>query len=190
MNRPARPITRELAQIEQLLDDPLAGKGRIAVYDQRHHSVVVQITAALLFGTNPAHHDRFRGLTGAWERTMAGIESCRRQGLAFQIHFSVGEDNAAELPDVIDFCRAVGAWALNVFFLGGYTLGCHSLRHLIGGYRSLLSKNALQRKSYDCVTCLNKRHMRFAWMSLFWVGFTDFYVRMCSMGVFTDVRII
>jgi len=27
-------------------------------------------------------------------------------------------------------------------------------------------------------------------MSLFWVGFTDFYVRMCSMGVFTDWRII
>jgi hypothetical protein len=26
-------------------------------------------------------------------------------------------------------------------------------------------------------------------MSLFWVGFSDFYVRMCSMGIFTDYRI-
>ena len=35
-------------------------------------------------------------------------------------------------------------------------------------------------------TWLNERHMRFAWMSLFWVGFTDVYVRLVSMGVITD----
>ena len=28
-----------------------------------------------------------------------------------------------------------------------------------------------------------------AWFSLFWVGFTDIYVRMCSMGIWHDVRI-
>jgi hypothetical protein len=32
--------------------------------------------------------------------------------------------------------------------------------------------------------------MRWAWISLFWVAFTDFYVRMCSMGVLTDVVLI
>ncbi len=64
-----------------------------------------------------ASHDRFRGLPGAWERTMAGIEACRREGLAFQIHFSVTEGNAEELPAMVDFARFVGARALNVFFL-------------------------------------------------------------------------
>jgi radical SAM protein with 4Fe4S-binding SPASM domain len=64
-----------------------------------------------------ASHDGFRGLPGAWERTMAGIEACRREGLSFQIHFSVTEANAAELAAMIDFARAVGARALNVFFL-------------------------------------------------------------------------
>jgi hypothetical protein len=34
------------------------------------------------------------------------------------------------------------------------------------------------------------RHQQWAWTSLVWVGFTDFYIRMCSMGVFTDWRII
>jgi hypothetical protein len=34
---------------------------------------------------------------------------------------------------------------------------------------------------------LNQRHMLFAWTSLFWVGFADFYVRMVSMGRFHDV---
>jgi hypothetical protein len=31
--------------------------------------------------------------------------------------------------------------------------------------------------------------MLWAWCSLFSVGFSDFYVRMCSMGVFTDWRL-
>jgi len=77
---------------------------------------------------------------------------------------------------------------LNVILLGGYTLGCHSLRHLIGGARDEVSKSPGCMKAYGCVSCLNKKHMLFAWMSLFWVGFTDLYVRLCSMGVWTDFR--
>jgi hypothetical protein len=78
---------------------------------------------------------------------------------------------------------------INVILLGSYTLGCHSLRHLIGGARDMLSGRPIQKKSYDCVSKLNKRHMMFAWFSLFWVGFTDFYIRACSMGLITDYRI-
>ncbi|MEQ9397678.1 MAG: hypothetical protein RJQ04_00780 [Longimicrobiales bacterium] len=79
--------------------------------------------------------------------------------------------------------------AMNVVLLGSYTLGCHSLRHLVGGRLSRLSGRPVQKTAYSCVTCLNKRHMLFAWLSLFWVGFTDVYVRLCSMGVWTDWRI-
>jgi hypothetical protein len=42
---------------------------------------------------------------------------------------------------------------------------------------------------YRCVTVLNRRHMLYAWLSLFWVGFSDLYVRLCSMGVWTDWRL-
>lgn len=80
--------------------------------------------------------------------------------------------------------------ALNVTFLGGYTFGCHSLRHLVGGGRDILSSNSLLLKLWKRVTWFNCRHMRFAWISLFWVGFSDLYVRLCSMGVWTDWRII
>ncbi len=79
--------------------------------------------------------------------------------------------------------------ALNVYFLGSYTLGCHSLRHLVGGRLNLLSRSPKRFAAWKCVTCLNRRHMLFAWLSLFWVGFSDLYVRMCSMGVWTDWRI-
>lgn len=79
---------------------------------------------------------------------------------------------------------------INPILLGGYTFGCHSLRHLIGGRKDCIGAGGAQRKAYDCVSCLNRKHMVWAWLSLFWVGFTDFYVRMCSMGYFTDVRLL
>jgi len=78
--------------------------------------------------------------------------------------------------------------ALNVFFLSSYTLGCHSLRHLIGGFLDEPSKAPACAKSYACVSCLNRRHMLWAWISLFWVGFADLYVRLCAMGVWHDWR--
>lgn len=78
---------------------------------------------------------------------------------------------------------------VNVVLLGGYTLGCHSLRHLVGGGRDRLSETPARQAAYGCVSCLNRRHMLWAWMSLFWVGFADAYVRLCSMGIWSDWRI-
>src|SRR5580658_8288564 len=77
----------------------------------------------------------------------------------------------------------------NVILLASYTFGCHSLRHLVGGIKDVLSKSPIRKAAYDCVSCLNARHMRFAWFSLVWVGFSDLYVRMCAMGIWTDYRI-
>jgi hypothetical protein len=79
---------------------------------------------------------------------------------------------------------------LNVVLLGNYTLGCHSLRHLIGGRVDAVSESPLRWKSYSCVSCLNRRHMMWAWLSLFSVGFADLYVRLCSMGIWSDWRIL
>jgi hypothetical protein len=78
---------------------------------------------------------------------------------------------------------------VNVILLGGYTLGCHSLRHLVGGYLDQLSRAPVRKKTYDCVSCLNRGHMRWAWLSLFWVAFSDVYIRLCAMGIWHDVRL-
>lgn len=81
--------------------------------------------------------------------------------------------------------------ATNVVLLGMYTLGCHSLRHLIGGRKDELSKSSpLRGTAYQCVGCLNRRHMLYAWCSLCSVGFSDLYVRLCSMGIWHDWRIL
>jgi len=79
--------------------------------------------------------------------------------------------------------------AVNVVLLGSYTFGCHSFRHLVGGMKDVLSGSPARKKVYDCVSCLNVRHMRFAWFSLVFVGFSDLYVRMCAMGIWTDYRL-
>jgi hypothetical protein len=79
--------------------------------------------------------------------------------------------------------------AVNVVLLSCYTFGCHSMRHLIGGVRDRLTGTPVRKRAYDCVSCLNRRHMLFAWCSLFSVGFSDLYIRMCSMGIWSDWRI-
>jgi len=79
---------------------------------------------------------------------------------------------------------------LNVILLGSYTFGCHSMRHLIGGLKDRLSGNPVRFKAYNCVTCLNQKHMLFAWLSLCSVGFSDIYVRLCAMGIWSDWRIL
>ena len=80
--------------------------------------------------------------------------------------------------------------AANVVLLGGYTGGCHSLRHLVGGFLDQPSRAPARRKAHVCVSRLNRRHMLWAWMSLCSVMFADVYVRLCSMGIWTDWRIL
>lgn len=76
---------------------------------------------------------------------------------------------------------------LDWFLLSGYTLGCHSLRHLIGGRKDVMGGG--QKKVWNCSTCLNGAHSKWAWASLFWVMFTDIYVRLNAMGIWHDWRI-
>jgi hypothetical protein len=79
----------------------------------------------------------------------------------------------------------------NTILLSLYTFSCHSLRYLVGGHIDCFSCALLGKARYQAwwgVSVLNRHHMLWAWMSLVMVGFADFYVRMLSMGIFSDVR--
>jgi hypothetical protein len=80
--------------------------------------------------------------------------------------------------------------AANVVLLANYVFGCHSLRHVAGGMCDVISNRPARHGAYRCVTALNRRHMLWAWCSLISVGFSDLYVRLCSMGVWTDWRLL
>ena len=60
--------------------------------------------------------------------------------------------------------------ALNVVLLGGYTFGCHSLRHLVGGRLDCLFGTPGAAGLLHVRQRLNRAHMLWAWISLFSVG--------------------
>jgi hypothetical protein len=80
----------------------------------------------------------------------------------------------------------------NCVLLTGYTFGCHSFRHLVGGGVNSYSKAALghvRHSLWRLVTVLNERHQPLAWASLLSVVATDIYIRMVATGAIHDVRL-
>jgi hypothetical protein len=80
----------------------------------------------------------------------------------------------------------------NCVLLTGYTFGCHSVRHLIGGGVNSYSSATLggmRHSLWKLVTVLNERHQPLAWASLFSVALTDVYIRTVATGAITDVRL-
>lgn len=98
------------------------------------------------------------------------------------------------LPGGHQFGIGVGTlvMCLNAYLLAGYTLGCHAFRHLVGGgldFLGVKKSHPVRFMLWSLVTKLNEKHMQWALVSMLWVGFTDFYIRMCAMGVWHDVRL-
>jgi hypothetical protein len=61
---------------------------------------------------------------------------------------------------------------------------------LIGGRKDCFScegMGPIQNGVYQKTSWLNQHHKLFAWCSLVWVGFTDFYVRAVNTGMITDL---
>jgi len=102
----------------------------------------VRAVGISLDSLDPGYHDHFRGRPGAWQATLAGIEACRRNGLMFQIHFTVTDDNADELDDMIAFARDVGAAVLNVFFVVCTGRGRTMSNISVGRYEAVLCRLA------------------------------------------------
>ena len=59
-------------------------------------------------------HDRFRRKPGAFDASMAGIRLCRERDIKVGLRFTMTEDNAAELPDML---RLMQQEDVNKFYL-------------------------------------------------------------------------
>ncbi|HEX9704958.1 MAG TPA: hypothetical protein VGA20_06895 [Gemmatimonadales bacterium] len=99
------------------------------------------------------------------------------------------------VPGPTQFGIGIGTlvMAANVVLLTGYTFGCHSLRHLVGGGVDCFScarGGQTRYRLWRGVSALNRNHMLWAWCSLFSVALTDVYIRLCAMGVIADFRIL
>jgi hypothetical protein len=83
----------------------------------------------------------------------------------------------------------IAMW-INVILLAGYTFSCHSCRHVCGGHVDVFSRAPTRYALWRFISRLNERHPMYAWLSLFSVGLTDLYIRLVSMGVIRDLRIV
>jgi radical SAM protein with 4Fe4S-binding SPASM domain len=70
-----------------------------------------------LDGPNRGEHDSFRGVEGAFDRTIEGINHIRSEGIPFQINTTVTTLNVKNLPAIHDLCVSLGADTFDLFFL-------------------------------------------------------------------------
>jgi radical SAM protein with 4Fe4S-binding SPASM domain len=61
-----------------------------------------------LDGLNPVTHDEFRGVPGAFEKTVQGIKNCVAEGLFTEVACVGTRFNYKEIPALVDFCDELG----------------------------------------------------------------------------------
>ncbi|MFC1541939.1 radical SAM protein [Candidatus Latescibacterota bacterium] len=70
-----------------------------------------------LDGANAETHDNFRGVPGAFEAALRGLEIARKHGLDFQINSTITSLNIDELASLNDLAVSLGAVAFHPFLL-------------------------------------------------------------------------
>ena len=68
-------------------------------------------------GPDAASHDAFRGVPGAFEASMRGIEHLKAAGVPFQINTTVTRTNLSSFKDIFHLCERIGAAAWHIFLL-------------------------------------------------------------------------
>ena len=84
-----------------------------------------------LDGSTPEIHDNFRGLSGAWARTIQAIEWAGEAGLPIQVHTTISRHNAHDLDNLCNLFETLNIVMWNVFFL--VPVGCGQLDDLLSG---------------------------------------------------------
>ncbi len=70
-----------------------------------------------LDGSTPEIHDAFRGLPGAWARTIQAIEWANEAGIPIQVHTTISRHNAHDLDNLCALFEKLAIVMWNVFFL-------------------------------------------------------------------------
>jgi len=84
-----------------------------------------------LDGSCPEIHDAFRGLPGAWARTIQAIEWANEAGLPIQVHTTISRHNAHDLDNLCALFERQKIVMWNVFFL--VPVGRGQLNDLLSG---------------------------------------------------------
>jgi radical SAM protein len=84
-----------------------------------------------LDGSTPEIHDTFRGLPGAYARTIQAIEWANEAGIPIQVHTTISRHNADDLDNLCALFEKLAIVMWNVFFL--VPVGRGQLNDLLNG---------------------------------------------------------
>jgi len=68
----------------------------------------IQLVQISLDGANAKTHDEFRGIPGAFDKTIKGIKNCVKEGFFVNISTTATNYNYRQIPEIIDLCERVG----------------------------------------------------------------------------------
>jgi len=77
----------------------------------------VMMVAISVDGANAQTHDSFRGVAGAFEQTLKGVEACRNARLPFQFNTVIRKETLSQLEDLLRMAVDCGADAAEFFDL-------------------------------------------------------------------------
>lgn len=77
----------------------------------------IQRVSVSLDGADPASHDSFRKVDGAFEETLKGIQLLKEGGLEFQINTTITRTNLDQIPKIHELAANLGAVAHHIFLL-------------------------------------------------------------------------
>jgi radical SAM protein with 4Fe4S-binding SPASM domain len=111
----------------------------------------VMAVAISVDGVDAMTHDSFRGVDGAFEQTLRGIEACRNIGLPFQLNMVIRKDNLSQLEDMLRLSVDLGANAAEVFDLvaaGRAKYECQELVLSLGERKQAMEQLAEVQEDY------------------------------------------
>ena len=73
-------------------------------------------------GSSAESHDNFRGIPGAFEKSVNGARLLKKNGVEFQFNMTVTKRNVDEIDDILSFAVSEDAAALHLFML--VPVGC------------------------------------------------------------------
>ena len=77
----------------------------------------IQRISVSLDGATAESHDRFRGVAGAFDGALQGIEHAKSAGIEFQINTTITKTNLDQIPKILELAESLGAVAHHIFLL-------------------------------------------------------------------------
>lgn len=77
----------------------------------------IQRISVSLDGATAESHDSFRGVKGAYDGALQGIQNAKEAGIEFQINTTITKTNLDQIPEILALAEALGAAAHHIFLL-------------------------------------------------------------------------